>query len=214
MFGPGDKASAAIAGAPPGDIGDSWNSMANIGFSQDGHEKYAAGHWNDPDMLVVGIVGWGNTHPSHLTPVEQQTHITLWSLLSARYAPVGLRPVETRSLHDRADEQRRSPVESIRIRSANLPGVKAKQGSSEVWARPLSDGTIAVGLFNRGSRSSRSDRPLGRNRRRGQADVTICGGKQTSANSPIRFPQPFRAGQLLRQDWDAGRAAVNHEDRM
>ena len=29
-------------------------------------------------------------------------------------------------------------------------GRKAKDGMLEVWARPLSDGTVAVGLFNRG----------------------------------------------------------------
>ncbi|HSV14031.1 MAG TPA: NPCBM/NEW2 domain-containing protein, partial [Tepidisphaeraceae bacterium] len=43
-----------------GDIRDTWGSMAGIGFKQAGHEKFAGpGHWNDPDMLVVGKVGWG-----------------------------------------------------------------------------------------------------------------------------------------------------------
>ena len=38
-----------------GDIQDTWSSVANIGFAQSGHEKFAGpGHWNDPDMLVVG----------------------------------------------------------------------------------------------------------------------------------------------------------------
>ncbi len=65
-----------------GDITDTWSSMSNIGFSQAGHEKFAGpGHWNDPDMLVVGMVGWGNLHPTGLTPNEQYTHISLWCLL-------------------------------------------------------------------------------------------------------------------------------------
>ena len=35
-------------------------------------------------MLVVGNVGWGpSLHPTHLTPNEQYTHISLWCLLSA-----------------------------------------------------------------------------------------------------------------------------------
>jgi len=57
--------------------------MSGIGFSQAGHEKFAGpGHWNDPDMLVVGYVGWGpSLHPTRLTPNEQYTHISLWSLL-------------------------------------------------------------------------------------------------------------------------------------
>ena len=43
-----------------GDITDTWESMNGIGFRQVGNSKYASpGHWNDPDMLVIGKVGWG-----------------------------------------------------------------------------------------------------------------------------------------------------------
>src|SRR5499427_8377986 len=68
-----------------GDIRDSWESMSKIGFNQNGREKWAGpGHWNDPDMLVVGAVGWGvELHQSRLNPNEQMTHIGLWSLLAA-----------------------------------------------------------------------------------------------------------------------------------
>ncbi len=133
-----------------GDIQDTWNSMANIGFSQDGHEKYAApGHWNDPDMLVVGVVGWGNTHPSRLTPTEQQTHITLWSLLSAPLLTgCDLAKLDPFTIALLTNDE----VLSIDQDPLGKPaGRKANQAANEVWARPLSDGTIAVGLFNRGS---------------------------------------------------------------
>ena len=89
QYGMGDvwKWGAEVGGncwRTTGDIGDSWGSMAGIGFSQNGHEKYAGpGHWNDPDMLVVGMVGWGDLHPTGLTPNEQYTHISLWCLLAA-----------------------------------------------------------------------------------------------------------------------------------
>jgi len=67
-----------------GDITDTWQSMSRIGFHQDQAASYAKpGNWNDPDMLVVGQVGWGNLHPTRLTPDEQYTHISLWCLLSA-----------------------------------------------------------------------------------------------------------------------------------
>ena len=68
-----------------GDIEDTWESMTGIGFSQGKCSPYAApGHWNDPDMLVVGWVGWGPAlHCTRLTPDEQYTHITLWCLLSS-----------------------------------------------------------------------------------------------------------------------------------
>jgi alpha-galactosidase len=67
-----------------GDILDTWRSLSSIGFKQDKAAPYAKpGNWNDPDMLVVGQVGWGNLHPSKLTPDEQYTHLSLWCLLSA-----------------------------------------------------------------------------------------------------------------------------------
>jgi len=68
-----------------GDITDSWSSMSKIGFNQAGQEQYAGpGHWNDPDMLVVGLVGWGpQLHPTRLNADEQYTHISLWSLLDS-----------------------------------------------------------------------------------------------------------------------------------
>ena len=132
-----------------GDITDNWGSMSGIGFGQDGHEKYAGpGHWNDPDMLVVGKVGWGSPHPTKLTPDEQVTHITLWSLLSVPLL-IGcdmsqLDPFTTALLSN--DE-----VLAVDQDSLGKPaGRKAKEGSLEVWSRPMSDGTVAVGLFNRG----------------------------------------------------------------
>jgi alpha-galactosidase len=58
--------------------------VATIGFNQDKVAPFAKpGNWNDPDMLVVGQVGWGHLHPSRLKPDEQYTHISLWCLLSA-----------------------------------------------------------------------------------------------------------------------------------
>ncbi|MBN1844130.1 MAG: NPCBM/NEW2 domain-containing protein, partial [Sedimentisphaerales bacterium] len=68
-----------------GDITDTWGSVEGIGFAQDKWTEFAGcGHWNDPDMLVVGKVGWGpNLHPTRLSPDEQYTHISLWCLLSA-----------------------------------------------------------------------------------------------------------------------------------
>ena len=66
------------------DITDTWVSVKNIALDQDKSAPFAKpGNWNDPDMLVVGHVGWGNTHPSKLKPDEQYLHISLWSLFAA-----------------------------------------------------------------------------------------------------------------------------------
>jgi alpha-galactosidase len=141
-----------------GDITDTWQSMAGIGFKQNGHEKYAApGRWNDPDMLVVGKLGWGpRLHPTRLTPNEQITHITLWSLLAAPLL-IGcdLTQIDpfTRALltNDEVLDVDQDPLGIPAGRKAlrESPGVTLA-GMSEIWSRPLFDGTQAVGLFNRG----------------------------------------------------------------
>ncbi len=66
------------------DITDTWSSLKSIALDQDKSSAYAKpGNWNDPDMLVVGTVGWGNPHKSKLKPDEQYLHISLWSLFSS-----------------------------------------------------------------------------------------------------------------------------------
>ena len=66
------------------DITDTWTSVKNIALQQDKAAAWAKpGNWNDPDMLVVGTVGWGNPHPSKLKPDEQYLHFSLWCLFSS-----------------------------------------------------------------------------------------------------------------------------------
>jgi alpha-galactosidase len=132
-----------------GDINDSWGSMAGIGFNQNGHEAFAGpGHWNDPDMLVVGQVGWGHLHPSRLTPNEQYTHISLWCLLCSPLL-IGCDMTQfddfTLSLltNDEVLEVSQDPL-------GKQAGRVSKDGNLEVWAKKMEDGSLAVGLFNRG----------------------------------------------------------------
>lgn len=134
-----------------GDITDTWKSMSGIGFSQTNQAKFAGpGHFNDPDMLVVGKVGWGpQLHPTHLTPNEQYTHISLWCLLSAPLL-IGCDMTQlddfTMNLlsNDEVLEVDQDPLGKQAIRVA-------KNGDLEVWAKDMKDGSKAVGLFNRGA---------------------------------------------------------------
>jgi alpha-galactosidase len=133
-----------------GDITDTWTSMSGIGFGQNGHERFAAsGHWNDPDMLVVGRVGWGPAlHPSRLRPNEQITHISLWCLLSSPLL-IGC----DMSAMDDFTQALLTNGEVLAIDQDPLgkPAGRMKaEGGKEIWARPLADGTLAVGLFNLG----------------------------------------------------------------
>jgi alpha-galactosidase len=137
-----------------GDITDTWPSMATIGFGQVGHEAFAGpGHWNDPDMLVVGHVGWGkNLHPSRLSPDEQYTHLSLWALLAAPLLiGADMTQLDDFTLNlltnDEVIELDQDPLGKQAGRVSKTGG---PSGELEVWARPLEDGARAVGLFNRG----------------------------------------------------------------
>jgi alpha-galactosidase len=123
--------------------------MTSNGFAEAGREQYAGpGHWNDPDMLVVGKVGWGpSLHSTRLTPNEQYTHISLWCLLSSPLL-IGcdmtqLDPFTLNLLtNDEVLAINQDPLgrEASRI---------ARADDAEVWAKDLADGSKAVGLFNR-----------------------------------------------------------------
>jgi alpha-galactosidase len=136
-----------------GDINDTWESMADIGFNQDVCSPYASpGHWNDPDMLVVGQVGWGpSLHSTKLTPDEQYTHISLWCMLSA--------PLLIGCDLGQLDDFTMNLLTNDEVLAINQDelGVQAKRvfkGTGyEIWSRPLADGSIAVGIFNTGLES-------------------------------------------------------------
>jgi len=131
-----------------GDITDTWESLSGIGFSQTVQYKYAKpGRWNDPDMLVVGQVGWGdNLHPTGLSPDEQYTHISLWCLLSA---PL-LIGCDISSLDDFTLNLLTN--DEVLAVDQDVLGKQAQQmvanDSYQVWMKALEDGSYAVGIFN------------------------------------------------------------------
>lgn len=133
-----------------GDLLDTWFNLESVGFRQAGREKYSGpGHWNDTDMLVVGSVGWGpSLHPTRLTPNEQVLHITLWTLQAAPLM-IGCNLADL----DQFTKDLLTNEEVLEVLNDPLGksnGRVWKEGRLEVWSRPLADGTVAVGLFNRG----------------------------------------------------------------
>ena len=131
-----------------GDIEDTWESLSEIGFSQVKCSPYSApGHWNDPDMLVVGWVGWGpSLHYTQLTPSEQYTHISLWSLLSAPLL-IGcdLGQLDAFTLNLLTNDE----VIAIDQDPLGKQARQVKANSSYcIWIKDLEDGSKALGLFN------------------------------------------------------------------
>jgi alpha-galactosidase len=131
-----------------GDIRDTWESMSKIGFGQDALAPSAKpGHWNDPDMLEIGNGG--------MTDAEYQTHMSLWAILAAPLlAGNDLRsmtPAVTAILTNRdviAVNQDPDGKQGRRVAASG------EQAAQETWARPLSGGAQAVGLFNRAAQAA------------------------------------------------------------
>jgi alpha-galactosidase len=145
-----------------GDITDTWESMSGIGFSQMENAPFAGpGSWNDPDMLVVGWVGWGpSLHPTKLTPDEQYTHISLWCLLAS--------PLLIGCDLERLDPFTLNLLTNDEVLAVNQDplGRQAvpvfRQDSIQVWAKVMTDGSHALGVFNLGSAPVRYALPLDR----------------------------------------------------
>ena len=130
------------------DIRDSWLGLYTCAFTLDNWGPYGGpGHWNDPDMMILGNVSTGtDIHPTRLTPDEQYSHVSLFSLLAAPLM-IGC-PIEqlddfTVNLlsNDEVIEIDQDPLGKSGRLIADENGV-------QIWAKPLEDGSYAVGLFN------------------------------------------------------------------
>jgi alpha-galactosidase len=147
-----------------GDIVDLWDttdqnwqgSVSGIGFHQDMAAPFAKpGNWNDPDMLVVGEVGWGKMHPSRLTPDEQYSHISLWCLLSA--------PLLIGCDMEKIDDFTLNLLSNDEVLALDQDALGKQatcvltNGDVRVYKKILEDGSHALGFFNLGGQPVKLD---------------------------------------------------------
>lgn len=137
-----------------GDIRDNWNSLKSRLFTQDKWASFAGpGHWNDPDMMIVGYVGWGKgPRPTQLTPDEQYTHVSAWCLMSV--------PLLLGCDLTKLDDFTLGLLTNDEVLAVNQDPlgkqatVISRQGDAGVMAKDLEDGSKAVGLFYPGDSSA------------------------------------------------------------
>jgi len=192
QYGMGDvwKWGAAVGGnswRSTGDIEDTWKSMSTIGFNQIADGPYAGpGHFNDPDMLVVGKVGWGNSQRnSRLSPDEQYTQISLWSLLSAPLL-VGCDMGKL----DRFTLGLLTNDEVIAV-DQDAAGKAARQSIKtakyQVWVKELADGNKAVGIFSTSDKYQRIKLERKNNELSGYSKIRDLWQQKNIRNSPGDF---------------------------
>jgi alpha-galactosidase len=145
-----------------GDLGGSFEDIGTALFrdgfdvySKDSLHLYAGpGGWNDPDYLLLGYLSnWkGKTVPTPLTPNEQYTQISLWSIVAAPLIFSGdITRLDDFTLSLLTNDE----VIDIDQDPLGKPGYRvSKDGDMEIWERELEDGSLAVGLFNRGANES------------------------------------------------------------
>lgn len=135
--------------------GNSWRTDTDVGSP--GHVTFAMvlrnmdadaahpeaagpGHWNDPDYLGPD---------QGLTPGQFQAQLTMWALLAA---PLMISDdLEAASSSTLAALSNRELV-AIDQDPAGVQGtLLSTDGEGQVWVKPLSDGSKAIALLNRGT---------------------------------------------------------------
>lgn len=98
-----------------------------------------AGHWNDPDQLVVGDSG--------LTIDESKVQFAIWAIMAA---PLQMSN-DLRNFPDWAKDilQNQEVIAVNQDKLCKMGRRVFKGEETEVWARPLFDGSVAVALFSR-----------------------------------------------------------------
>ncbi len=127
----------------PGDVAFE-NVLRNL--DADAAEPQAAGpgHWNDPDYLGPG---------QGMSTAQFRTQFGMWAMLDAPLMLsadlISLSGTSQATLANRA-------VIAIDQDPAGLQGrLLSTSGTGQVWVKPLSDGSIAVALLNRGAKTVR-----------------------------------------------------------
>ena len=131
--------------------GDRLPGFYHIGLSNARHWRHARpGRWNDPDYILIGWVGAarGQTEgrPTSLTPNEQYAYMAMWSLMAS--------PLVFSGDMTKLDEFTLNVLCNAEVIDVNQDplGRQAKpvvqDDTTLVLAKPMKDGSLAVGLFN------------------------------------------------------------------
>ncbi|WP_051937214.1 glycoside hydrolase family 27 protein [Erwinia sp. 9145] len=119
-----------------------------------GLEKYSGkGHWNDYDMLIIGLHG----HSQELvgtgaSDTEYRTHFSMWSILSS--------PLLIGASLDNLTAEDITTLTNKEIIALNQDplGLQAKRyvsnGDLQIFAKPLADGSWAVAMLNRSGQTA------------------------------------------------------------
>ena len=135
-----------------GDVRDSWKSlMYNLDINAKLESHAGPGHWNDPDMLIVGLRGSkgpaGDLGGTGCNDIEYQSNMSLWCIMAS---PL----IATNDVRNMNEEVRRILLndEAIAIDQDVLGKQGERKISDSVWnifVKPLANGDYAIAILNR-----------------------------------------------------------------
>jgi alpha-galactosidase len=139
-----------------GDVRDSWKSMMhNYDIDVNLSDYAGPGHWNDPDMLVVGLRGSkgpaGDLGGTGCNDIEYQTNMSLWAMMAS---PL----IATNDVRNMNSETQRILLndEVIAVDQDTLGKQAVLKIKNDVWnilVKPLSNGDYAIAILNRSNAS-------------------------------------------------------------
>ena len=143
-----------------GDIRDSWKSLThNLDINADIETHAGPGHWNDPDMLIVGLRG-SKGPSSHqggtgCNDIEYQTNMSLWCIMAS---PL----IATNDIRNMDENTKRILLndEAISIDQDPLGKQGERKIADSVWnvfVKPLANGDYAIAILNRSDATQKSD---------------------------------------------------------
>ncbi|MDX9753496.1 MAG: NPCBM/NEW2 domain-containing protein [bacterium] len=132
--------------------GDLLPGFYHIGLSNAQHAAYAKpGQWNDPDYILIGSVGDAHKQdappiPTALTPNEQYSYMSMWSLMAAPLIYSGdIRHLDEFTLNILCNAE---VIEVNQDPLGKQAAIVRHGDDTLILAKPLEDGSLSVGLFN------------------------------------------------------------------
>ncbi len=149
----GESAFASYSFGPS--VGNSWRTDTDVGLpgnvpftdvlrniDADAAAPQAAGpgHWNDPDYLGPG---------QGMSAAQFRSQFSMWAMLAA---PLMISDDLTKISSASLQAVENTEVIAVDQDQAGIQGtLLSTSGNGQVWVKPLSDGSRAVALLNRGS---------------------------------------------------------------
>lgn len=131
--------------------GDRLPGFYHIGFQNAEHFEFAQpGQWNDPDYILIGWVGdaieQGEGQPTGLTAHEQYSYMSMWALMAAPLIFSGdMTKLDDFTLNVLCNSE---VIDVDQDPLGQQARIIRKTDNEMVLAKPLEDGSLAVGLFS------------------------------------------------------------------